>query len=109
MPIGVPEHAKLNMSKLVKSGFENFSFSKSWDHGSFSIRPSAYSTRLLNFFEVSLSTIATKPSNSALAPRGSKYVSINPIFVSTTGPTSLIQNLWESLCLSTSPNLKWSI
>jgi hypothetical protein len=93
MPIGVPEHAKLKMSRFVKSGLENFSFSKSFDHGSFSIKPSAYSTSVLNFLEVSLSTTATNPSNSALAPSGSKYVSINPIFVSTTGPTSFIQNL----------------
>ena len=93
IPIGVPEQAKLKMSKFVKSGFENFSFSNSLDHGSLSIKPSAYSTRVLNFLEVSLSTIATKPSNSALAPSGSKYVSMNPILVSTTGPTSLIQYL----------------
>ena len=71
IPIGVPEHANAIISKLVKSGLENLSFSKSDDQGNFLISPSACSTRVLNFADVSLSTIETKPSNSALAPEGS--------------------------------------
>jgi len=72
IPIGVPEQANAIMSKLVKSGLENLSFSKSDDQGSFLISPSAWSTRVLNFAEVSWSTIETKPSNSARAPEGSR-------------------------------------
>jgi len=72
IPIGVPEHAKAKMSKFVKSGLENLSFSKSLLHGSLEIKPSARSTNVLNLSEVSLSTIDTKPSNSARAPEGSR-------------------------------------
>jgi hypothetical protein len=72
IPIGVPEQANATISRLVKSGFENFSFSKLLPHGNFYIKPSALSTSVLNFSLISLSTIETKPSNSALAPDGSK-------------------------------------
>jgi hypothetical protein len=72
IPIGVPEHANAIISKLVKSGFENLSFSKSEDQGSFLISPSAWSTRVLNLADVSLSTMETNPSNSARAPDGSR-------------------------------------
>ena len=72
IPIGVPEHANARISKLVKSGFENLSFSNYFPQGSLSISPSALSTKVLNFLEVSLSTIETNPSNSARAPDGSR-------------------------------------
>lgn len=70
--MGVPEHANATMSRLVKSGLENLSFSNSEDQGNFLMSPSARSTRVLNFALVSLSTIETNPSNSALAPDGSR-------------------------------------
>jgi hypothetical protein len=72
IPIGTSEQAKAKTSRFVKSGLLNLSFSKSFDHGRYAISFSASSTSLLNFAEVSLSTTATKPSNSALAPRGSR-------------------------------------
>lgn len=70
--MGVPEHANATISRFVKSGFEKVSFSKSEDQGNFLIKPSAKSTSVLNLALVSLSTIETNPSNSALAPEGSR-------------------------------------
>ena len=91
--MGTSEPPKARTSRFVKSGFVNLSFSKSLDQGRKAISSSASSTSLLNFADVSLSTTATNPSNSALAPEGSRYVSMKPISDSTTGPTSLIQFL----------------
>ena len=61
MPIGVPDPANATISKLVKSGLENTAFSYSEDQGSLAIKPSALATSVLNFAEISLSTMDTNP------------------------------------------------
>lgn len=85
--------AKLTTSKDVKSGFLNSSFSNSLGQGRYEINFSALETKSVSILDFFLSTIATKPSNSAFVFKGSKYTSINPRLVSTTGPLSYIQYL----------------
>jgi hypothetical protein len=72
IPKGVPEEPKANTDKQVKSGYKNLSFSKSEGQGSIFKKRSAYSTKFFVFLDLSLSTTATKPSNSALTYFGSK-------------------------------------
>ena len=46
----------------MKSGDKNLSFSKSNDHGNCFKNFSAFDTKSLNFFDLSLSVTATHPS-----------------------------------------------
>ena len=59
------------ISREVKSGLRNLSFSSCSPHGSNFMRVSASTTRLLNFSLIDWFTTATKPSNSARIPTGS--------------------------------------
>ena len=62
MPAGMPLEPKAIMSKEVKSGRRNWSFSKAGGHGRRGRRLSAVLTRLENFELMSLSTTATNPA-----------------------------------------------
>lgn len=78
IPAGMTLPEKVRTSNEVKSGRKKVSFSRSLPHGSNFMKPSAPSTNFPNFFDISLLTIETKPSNSPLCPLGSRYVSIKP-------------------------------
>lgn len=52
---------------------------KQLTHGSRGSNSAALDTKSSNFFDISLFTIATKPSNSELQPVGSRQFSINPM------------------------------
>lgn len=79
IPAGTPLPEKVKISSEVKSGRKYESFSNCDFHGSNFSRSSAFSTSLANLAEDSLLTIATKPSNSARPPAGSRYVSMKPM------------------------------
>lgn len=81
IPAGIPDPANVRTSRDVKSGFRNVSFSKVEGQGSFLSISGAESKRASNFFDISLLTIATKPSNSPLEPAGSLYVSMKPMYL----------------------------
>ena len=72
IPTGIPEEAKASTYKLVKSGFLNYSTSKSFPHGRSVMIFSANVTNWLRIVDYYLFTIATNPSNSALTFKGSK-------------------------------------
>jgi hypothetical protein len=67
MPAGSPEHPNDKISRLVKSGLKNLSFSKSLDHGNLGIMASAASTREPNAFVRSRLTVATKPTQNLIS------------------------------------------
>lgn len=81
IPAGIILPANVTTSSEVKSGLWNLSFSNSRGHGSRGISSSALSTNAWNFLDISLFTRATKPSYSALLPWGSRYDSMNPIYL----------------------------
>lgn len=81
MPQGIPLPANVSTSKEVKSGLWNVSFSNSLGHGNFGNSSSARSTSTENFFDISLLTMATNPSNSPRLPCGSLYVSMKPMYL----------------------------
>lgn len=72
IPIGVPELAKVRISKEVKSGLLNSSTSKSLPQVNNFINSPAFSTKFPKIFDFSLSTIDTNPSHSALFFKGSR-------------------------------------
>ena len=93
----MPEEGKERTSRLVKSGGVKTSFSKALGQGRAGIRRDAADTRRPKMAVRSLLTMATKPSHSPRTPAGSRYVSTNPILVSTAGPMSLTQCSCEVL------------
>ncbi len=62
MPSGHELVAKAMISRVVKSGAKKLSFSISLGQGSKGMISSLFVTSYLNFFESSLSTMATHPS-----------------------------------------------
>lgn len=81
IPAGIPLPENVSTSKLVKSGLKKVSFSRSLPQGNILMNRSAPSTKEPNFLDISLFTIATKPSNSPRCPLGSRYVSIKPWYL----------------------------
>lgn len=63
IPTGTPDDAKAKTSKLVKSGFLNYSTSKLLPHGKCFNKTGANYTNLVNNTDYFLLTTETKPSN----------------------------------------------
>lgn len=72
IPAGIPLPANVRTSSDVKSGRRNVSFSKALGHGRLVSSVSASATSVENFDDISLFTMATKPSNSPRIPAGSR-------------------------------------
>lgn len=72
IPAGIPLEANVTMSREVKSGRRNWSFSKSLGHGSLGRRLSAELTSWANLLLMVLLTTATKPAQGKEEERVSK-------------------------------------
>ena len=108
MPRGRLPLQKESTSSEVKAGAWKVSRSNSAPHGRRESSVGAKATSRANLALITAFRTATKPSNSALTPCGSRSVSMNPIVVSTAG-SSLTHSAEACLCRSIAPSVKCSV